>query len=119
MRIVLIDDQDRARVRLSKMLEQEAHDVASANCGRRGLRKLRQGRPDVLITEVLMPTMDGLEIIKAARQMYPDLRIVAISGGGRFVSADLALTLARAFGADRILYRPFPKKDLLDAIKRR
>ena len=119
MRIVLIDDHDKHRVRLSKTLEQEGHDIVSENSGRLGLRRLRQRRPDALITEILMPAMDGLEIIKAARQMYPDLWIIAMSGGGRLVSADLALTLARAFGADRILYRPFPKKDMLDAIQRR
>jgi CheY-like chemotaxis protein len=117
--VVLIDDQDETRARLAEMLQEEGHQVTSESCGRLGLRRLRRGHPDVLITEVLMPTMDGLEVIKAARRMRPDLWIIAMSGGGSLISADLALTLARAFGADRILYRPFPKKDLLHAIERR
>ena len=119
MRIVLIDDQDEARVRLSEMLAEEGHQVIPESCGRRGLRRLRQSRPDVLITEVLMPTMDGLEVIETARRIHPDVWIIAMSGEGTLVSAHTALTLARAFGADRILYRPFPNKDLLDAIERK
>lgn len=118
MRIVLIDNQDEARVRLSEMLKEQGHQVAAEGCGRRGLRRLRQNRPDVLITEIMMPTMDGLDVIRAARRIHPDVWIVAMSGEGTLVSAHTALTLARVLGADRLLYRPFPNEDLLDAIKR-
>jgi CheY-like chemotaxis protein len=71
-----------------------------------------------LITEIMMPTMDGLDVIRAARRIHPDVWIVAMSGEGTLVSAHTALTLARVLGADRLLYRPFPNEDLLDAIKR-
>lgn len=119
MRVVLIDLQNDARARLAAMLEEEGHEVFQESNSRRGLRRLGQSRFDVLIAEVMMPTMDGLEVIKAARRIHPDLWIIAMSGEASPLSAYTALTLARAFGADRILYRPFQRKDLFDAIERR
>ena len=118
MHIILIEDDSAARARFAEMLMEAGHDVVPADCGRVGLAKLHQGKAGALITEVMMTGMDGLEIIKSARSRHPKLWIVAISGEGKLVPASTALTLARAFGADRILYRPFGKSELLAALKR-
>ena len=118
VRILLIEDEAAARASLAKMLMEAGHHVVTADCGKLGLARLRQCNADVLITEVMMDGMDGLEVIKSARNSRPDLWIISISGEGDLVPAATALTLARAFGADRILYRPFEKAELLAALER-
>ncbi len=117
MRILAIDDCGKSRSLIAAALGAEEHELRLAGSGREGLAELQRGAVDVLITEVLMPIMDGLEVIKAARRSHPDLWIIAISGGGRYLSADVALTFARAFGADRILYKPFVEAELKAAIE--
>lgn len=118
VKIILIEDDAAARASFAKMLMEAGHDVIIADCGKLGLAKLRQYNAEVLVTEVMMAGMDGLEVIKSARSGRPDLWIVSISGEGNLVPANTALTLARAFGADRILYRPFEKSELLAALER-
>jgi len=118
MRILVIDDQEHARVSTAAVLEAAGHEVILADGGQAGLRELKRSHPDVVITEVLMPEIDGIEVVKAARAKQQDLWIVTTSGGGRRLSAIATLAMARAFGVDRILYKPFRKKDLLDAIAR-
>lgn len=119
MRVLLIEDNAAVRAIIAEMLKDAGHDVVFAEDGRLGLAKLRQSNADVLITEVMMPGIDGLEVIKSARASYPDLWIISISGEGNLVPASTALTLARAFGADQILYRPFEKSELLAALERK
>lgn len=117
MRILAIDDCGKSRSLIAAALRAGEHEVSLADSGREGLAELQRGAVDVLITEVLMPIMDGLEVIKAARRSHPDLWIIAICGGGRYLSAHMALTLARALGADRILYKPFDEAELKAAIE--
>jgi DNA-binding response OmpR family regulator len=118
MRILVIDDQEQARLCMAAALEEAGHEVILADGGQAGLKELKRSHVDVVITEVLMPETDGLEIIKAARVKQPELWIVSTSAGGRYLSANATLALARAFGADRVLYKPFRMEDLLEVIAR-
>jgi len=93
--------------------------VILADGGRAGLMELRQTHFDVIISEVLMPETDGIEVVKAAREKSDDLWIVSTSAGGCYLSASAVLAMARAFGVDRVLYKPFCKQDLLEAITKR
>jgi len=118
MRILVIDDQEQARVSTAAVLEAAGHEVILADGGQSGLRELNCSQLDVVITEVLMPEVDGIAVVKAARAKQEDLWIVTTSGGGRHLSANAALAIARAFGVDRVLYKPFRREELLAAIAR-
>ena len=102
---------------LRQMLAKEGFEVHEAEDGEQGLEMLRQQRVDVIITDILMPQADGLEIIRAAKRERPGVRIVAITGGGRTGELDY-LAEAQEFGADSTLRKPFGKQALLDTVSR-
>ncbi len=118
MRILVIDDQKDVLETIGLMLRGAGHDAILANDAKSGFAQMKRGGFDVLVTDMLMPEADGIEVIKTLRRQHPELWIVAISGGGRQLSANVTLKLSQAFGADRILYKPIRKSDLLAAIQR-
>jgi len=118
MRILVIDDNKDILDLTSEWIRAAGHDVIVADSAKGGLTHLKDSGIDVLLTDILMPDMDGIEIIKGLRKSHPDLWIVAISGGGNKLSANAALSMSQAFGADRTLYKPFRQKELLAAIQR-
>lgn len=117
MWILVIDSHDDARDELAATLLAAGHDVVSTASVAEGLDHLRQIPADVAIVDIRPPDMSGLEAVKAIRRSHPDIRIVSVSGYSRSVSANSALTLARAFGSDRVIYRPFRPDELLAAFK--
>jgi CheY-like chemotaxis protein len=115
MRILLVDDDDLSRGTIHRMLERADHEVISTASGAAALELFLQHRPSVVITDLIMPDTDGLELIQELRKVDPDVRILAISGGGR-VNANEYLTVARKFGAAGILAKPFSNQELKDAL---
>jgi CheY-like chemotaxis protein len=118
MRILVLDDDKEILDFVGKLLRDEGHEVTASARARAGLLQIDAKRIDVLLTDMLMPEMDGIEVIKALRKNHPDLLIVAMSGGGSRLSADTTLNMSQAFGADRVLYKPFRRNELLAAIQR-
>jgi CheY-like chemotaxis protein len=84
--------------------------VASSN-GKAGLASYRHQPTDLVITEIVMHDMDGLEVIRELRRTDPDVRIIAMSGGG-IGSAEKYFALARTFGAGSVLDKPFSQEEL-------
>lgn len=115
-RILLIDDDDLLRDAITDLLESEGYIVDSAEDGNRGLAAFRAARPDVVITDIMMPERDGIETIIALSQQEPQPRIIAISGGGGQLDSLSYLRMAQGLGADRIIEKPFRAKVLLEAI---
>jgi CheY-like chemotaxis protein len=115
--ILLIDDDDSVRRSLAKILERAEHRVTAAADGAEGLRALQEDRPDLIITDVYMPEMDGIEILIRIRDADPELPVVVISGGG-FAPADFVLEDASQLGADAILSKPFERSVVLDTVRR-
>ncbi len=97
------------------MLEQAGHTVTFAADGAAGGRCLTQQAFDLVITDLLMPEMDGMEFITNMRRKYPATRIVAMSGGGHITSASY-LKLARGLGAHSVLEKPFSQEKLLATV---
>ena len=90
--------------------------MTEAENGRTGISALRGAEPiDVLVTDILMPEADGIEVIRAASDR-PGLGIIAISGGGSYMPAAVSLAMSEAFGARKVLFKPFRKQELLEAI---
>lgn len=75
------------------------------------------GKLDLVITDLFMPDMDGIEVMRAFQEHHPGVRIMVISGGGRFPSAD-SLRLAKRFGADEVLAKPFMLDRLVETVGR-
>jgi len=115
-KILMVEDEAMVRFALKVLLESHGHEIIEASNGREGVAKLGDEPVDVVITDVLMPEADGTAVIKAARQLQPEPRIIAISGGGARLPASLCLTLSEAFGADRVLFKPFDNEELLAAV---
>lgn len=104
-RILLLDDEPELRCTLRDRLILEGYDVQTAPDGRRGLKLYQENPADLVITDVLMPEMDGLEVIRVLCGMPAPPLIIAMSGGG---SRDLDfLVEATEFGATRTLSKPF------------
>jgi DNA-binding NtrC family response regulator len=117
MKILLVEDDDELRILLEERLTNAGHQITSARDGAEACRLMVQGSTDVLVTDILMPEKDGLDVIKEFRRVQPRSRIVAISGGGPGVATNLCLHLAHHLGACEILKKPFHFDQLLRAVE--
>ena len=82
-KILVIDDEPSILLMIKKMLEKEGHEVDLALNGRDGMELFENIKPDLVITDIIMPEKEGLETIFELRKKNPGLKIIAISGGGR------------------------------------
>jgi DNA-binding NtrC family response regulator len=111
-RILVIDDNDDVREELSDLFSDVGFGVSTARDGRDGLKQMAASHFDLVITDILMPDMEGLEFILAIKKAHPAIKIIAISGGGRYRNMSF-LEMAKKFGADRAFEKPLPIKALL------
>jgi len=114
--ILLIDDDEQFRAMLAQMLSLDAHQVSLAGDGEEGLRLAGQLKPDLIITDILMPHKDGIETIMALAEAGSTIPIIAISGGRRTISAEFNLKSATLVGVRATLAKPFARTDLRLAI---
>jgi DNA-binding response OmpR family regulator len=115
-RILVIDDDAAIRLTIETILTSSGYTVICAADGKEGVRLFRDTRPDLVITDVIMPVQEGIETILVLRQEHPDAKIIAMSGGGRIASTNL-LGMARGFGADHILTKPFDIDGLIAVVQ--
>lgn len=114
-RILLIEDDQAQREILRLILEKLGHSVLEAADGAEGLALFGRDGADLILTDLIMPRKEGLETIQEFRQMYPAVKIIAMSGGAR-VGANDYLGVAQRFGATRVLAKPFTREALMEAI---
>ena len=113
--ILIIDDDTTLRRALRLTLERSGYRVFEAGDGREGLGLLKREIVDLVITDLIMPGMEGLETIRELRKLNPSLRIIAISGGGRGTPAEY-LDIATQFGAAKVFTKPFDFSALCSAV---
>ncbi len=114
---VLIIDDDEALLRLMSMAFAGAgYTTASADNGRKGIRMAGALRPDLVITDIVMPDIEGIGAIRALKGSPRPPKIIAISGAGRGRGRDY-LSWARHLGADEVLAKPFRMSELLAVSK--
>ena len=115
-RALVIEDNAPFRTMLRLALAQLGHEVVEARHGKEGLALQRKAAVDFVITDLLMPEMEGIETIIALKRQAPKLKIIAISGGGK-APADDYLEIAARVGATCTLVKPFSAKALAAAVE--
>jgi DNA-binding NtrC family response regulator len=110
--ILIIDDEKPIRFTVTAMLADEGHEVLEAENGQQGIAVLEDCPVDVVVTDILMPEREGLETIMEIRRRWPDVSVIAISGGGRTGTANY-LEMAVELGATTTLDKPFTRTELL------
>ena len=115
-RVLVIDDEQLARFTIREILETAGHEVVEARNGNQGLGFQREAACDIVVTDIIMPEKEGVETIIELRKDFPELPIIAISGGGRTRNLDF-LKIAEQYGANKILAKPFSEEELLEAVE--
>lgn len=116
-RILVIDDNPLVRATLRSILDAAGYEVVLASDGQAGLAEFRRQPSDLVITDIVMPEIEGIETIRQLRGLAPKLPILAISGGGRGISLDY-LRMAQQLGATDVLSKPFEPDELLSTVLR-
>jgi len=115
-KILVIDDDEQISRTLHQVLEMDGHEVLDAPNGKEGIKLFEEHGADIIITDIIMPEKEGLETIEELREYDPDLKIIAISGGGSF-DPRIYLNIAENLGAMRSLVKPFSREELLATVK--
>ena len=115
-RILIIDDEAPMRRMVRGILEQAGYEVVEADEGCAGMQRHEDTPAEMILTDLFMAGQEGLETIKRLRQMDPQVKIIAMSGGGKVGFTEDFLELAALFGAKRTLQKPFSQEELLDAV---
>jgi len=125
--ILVVDDEPDVAEAIQSVLEHSGFNVVAANSAQQGLAAIEQQTFDVVVTDIIMPKVNGLELIRRLRTGHPRIRVIAISGGGSFgplslkpeaISTHAFIAAARDAGAAEVLTKPFDMDDLLAAVRR-
>lgn len=113
-RVLIIDDEAQVRLVVRAILETaESYEIDEVEDGKRGLQRVEEWRPSVVITDLVMPDQEGMGLIRQLRQRHPALGIIAMSG----VRNGAYLPVARTMGANATLAKPFEPETLLDQVR--
>ena len=123
MKILVIEDDTNARCLLTMVLKDAGYEVFEASDGDVGIRTFHETPCELVLTDIFMPEKEGLETIFELKSEYPDLKIIAVSGGTTWIhhgtghSSDNILRIAETMGADRTLMKPINIQQLLSTIE--
>ena len=126
--ILVVDDEVEVGEAIRRVLDRAGFQVVVARGVSEGLQAAQTQQPDIVVTDMIMPKTNGIELIKTLRSRYPRVQVIAISGGGSFglrsykpdaIKTHAYLAAAREAGAEEILTKPFDMNDLLAAVRRR
>jgi CheY-like chemotaxis protein len=125
-RILIVDDEEHVRAALKQVLERAGYEVAVAATGNEGLELMKRERADLVITDVIMPGIDGITTARKIREKFRNTRIIVMSGGGKAapepyepdaISTRSYLASASSAGADRTLTKPFDRQEILRVVR--
>ena len=114
--ILVVDDEPELRDLMTRVLNRGGHRVTCAANGLEASRAVANQHFDVFVTDVIMPEKDGIQVINELRRKYPQVKIIAMSGGGH-VSRDQYLKIAKGLGAHALLEKPFSNDELLATVE--
>lgn len=113
--VLIVDDDPLARDSLRLMLERAGYQVVEATDGLEAMKLFKGSPADLVVTDIFMPEMDGIEIIRELRILSPEVKIIAVSGGG-LISEKEMLKIASGFGVDATFSKPFDSQEFLDTV---
>ena len=125
--ILVIDDETEVRDGIKRVLDRAGFSVRVIDNATDAMLELRRLAADVVITDIIMPRVNGVDAIECIAREFPMVRIVAISGGGNFdvtgyqpaaITTTAYLAAAKRAGAHRILTKPFESQELIEAVER-
>ena len=125
--ILVIDDEPDVRDAVKRVLERAGYSVRTADNAIDAFAELERVATDVVITDIIMPKMNGVQAIESIRKAFPSVRIIAISGGGNFgistyqptaITTTAYLASAEVAGAHLALTKPFESGDLIQAVEK-
>jgi CheY-like chemotaxis protein len=115
-KVLIVDDDELFRTMLVEMVQREGYQVSTAMDGNAALAAIERSRPDLVITDILMPEKDGIELIMELAQHEARIPIIAVSGGRRSISLEFNLESAKLMGVRATLPKPFTREQLREAI---
>jgi len=115
-KVLIVEDDTDLRKFLTRLLERENHYILEADNGNEASAIISSFKPDLVITDIIMPEQDGIGTINMLREKYPEIKVIAISGGGNILGADY-LGIARKLGAHWAFAKPFDNRQLVDKVK--
>lgn len=115
-RVLIVDDEAQMRGLLADLLADDYHVITASN-GLEALQLLEQGGAELIITDLVMPKMNGIDLVMALRRQYPALKIIAISGGGGITGRFDYLPVANLVGAARVIRKPFALAEMRTAVR--
>lgn len=113
-RIIIVDDDEHFRKVYSQILNQNGHEIAEAFDGSDGVEVLIAKPVDIAVIDIMMPIRDGFDIISDIKKLFPNIKIIAVSGS----ATDEELIRAKNMGADITLAKPFESRFLIEAINK-
>lgn len=116
--VLLVDDEPEIRSLLMRWLEGEGHQVTCAVNGVEAAAISGAKEFDLVVTDVIMPEKDGVQLITEIKKTRPKARVLAMSGGGRVLASDDCLRMARALGSHAAVAKPFTRDQFLGAVTR-
>jgi CheY-like chemotaxis protein len=113
-KILIVDDEQFVRDLLEKVLRRRGHEVVATSDADQALATLEKSKFDLLLTDVVMPGMDGFDLLRRVKSAYPDIKVIVLTGYARKQSiSDFLL-----YGADDYLSKPFQVHELVAAVDR-
>ena len=114
--ILLVEDSPEVSLSVREILASAGHTVEDAASGKEALKKLKASRFDAIVSDIWMPEMDGIALLKEIRGAGNEIAVVVISGGAPNAPLTYTAPLAATFGANAVVYKPFERAELLNAI---
>ena len=116
-KVLLVEDDPDLLLLLTAAFVREGFQTYCARNGRQGVELLQALKPDLMVTDIVMPEMEGIGTIMEARRVAPDTKVIAISGGGHYGRSQNFLVWAHELGADEVLAKPFRMSSLITAAR--
>ena len=113
--ILLVEDEQLVAETLASAMVSRGHTVVTASNGIEGIKRFTEQAFDLVVTDIIMPDKEGIEMILDMRKFKPETKIIAISGGGRIGNAEF-LRMAASVGAMATLQKPIPLAKFLSVL---
>jgi len=117
-RVLIVDDDQLIREMLQQILEREGYETSTAVNGNDAILKFIEYKPHLVVTDIIMPEKEGLEIIQVFLRKDPFIKIIAISGGAYYNDTRDVLKMAKVLGAHATLSKPITKSEFVNEVKK-